>query len=188
MQYRQSNHPRSDPHLRVDHPSFLLVHPIITMGINIARLLASHFLSLHEPYKQAPEHINTRGVTIHHKRYVCSQQLEIVQLVAVLHDGALDLAGINPGHEVLHIAINQISRVRDDFGPDSHVALFDECNGLVSYYQYPVPSNPPSGPSKKERRRQTYRLNSLHHPRPNHHNRKPSPTERRDRNFPLDLA
>lgn len=60
-----------------------------------------------------------------------SQQFEIVQLVAVLHDGALDLAGIDPCDEVLHTAGHEISRIRNDFRADSHVALFDECDGLI---------------------------------------------------------
>lgn len=58
------------------------------------------------------------------------QQIEIVQLVPVAHNVALDLAGIHPGHEVLHIPSDQECRIRDDFCPDSNVPLFDERNCL----------------------------------------------------------
>lgn len=63
------------------------------------------------------------------------QQIEIVQLVPVAHDVALDLAGVHPGHEILHIPGDQERRIRDDFCPDSNVALFNERNCL--YRQHP---------------------------------------------------
>ena len=33
-----------------------------------------------------------------------SQQIEVVQLVAVLHDVAFDLGGVHPSHEIFHIS------------------------------------------------------------------------------------
>ena len=52
----------------------------------------------------------------HHMKLMCEtsmkgldsaytlQQIEVVQLVAVLHDVALDLGGVHPSHEIFHIS------------------------------------------------------------------------------------
>lgn len=61
------------------------------------------------------------------------QQIEVVQLVAVLHNVALDLAGVDPGDEVLHVASNQESGIVNDFSSNADVALLDEGSSL--FYQ-----------------------------------------------------
>lgn len=40
------------------------------------------------------------------------KQVEVVQLVAVLHDVPLDLTGVDPGHEVFHVSSDSISFIR----------------------------------------------------------------------------
>ena len=57
-------------------------------------------------------------------------ELEVVELVAVLQDVALDLGRIDPGDEVLHVARDQVGGVGDGVGADADVALFDELDGL----------------------------------------------------------
>lgn len=65
--------------------------------------------------------------------YVCaSQQIKIIQLLAIPHDVPLDLARIHPGDKVLHVAGDQEGRVRDDFRANPDVALFDECGCLLN--------------------------------------------------------
>lgn len=43
---------------------------------------------------------STKGL----KNMCTSQQIEVVQLVAVLHDVALDLGGVHPSHEIFHVS------------------------------------------------------------------------------------
>lgn len=59
-----------------------------------------------------------------------SKQIEIIQLIPVLEDIAFDLAAIDPGDEILHVAGDEEGGVGDDFGADADVALFDEFDGL----------------------------------------------------------
>lgn len=60
-----------------------------------------------------------------------SQHVEVIHLVLVAHDVALDLAGVDPGHKVLHVASDEVGRVVDDFRSNADVALFDECSRLA---------------------------------------------------------
>jgi hypothetical protein len=79
---------------------------------------------------------------------------------------------------ILHIARNQISRVRDDLRPTAHMSLLDIGHSLFQLARtIPLPG---------ERGRRTYSLNSLHHSRSNHNNRQPPPTKRRNRNLALN--
>jgi hypothetical protein len=61
------------------------------------------------------------------------KKIEVIQLVAVLHDVALDLAGVDPGDEVLHVASNQESGIVNDFSSNADVTLLDESSSL--FYQ-----------------------------------------------------
>lgn len=59
-----------------------------------------------------------------------SQKIKIIQLLAIPHDIALDLAGVDPGHKVLHIAAHQKSRVIDNLSPNADMTLFNKCSSL----------------------------------------------------------
>lgn len=61
-----------------------------------------------------------------------SYQIEIIQLVPVFEDIPFDLAAIDPGDKVLHVAGNKEGRVGNDFGADADVALLDEFDRLYS--------------------------------------------------------
>lgn len=60
-----------------------------------------------------------------------SQKIKVIQLLTIPHDVALDLAGVDPGHEVLHIAAHQKRRVVDNFRPNADVTLLDERSSLL---------------------------------------------------------
>jgi hypothetical protein len=119
----------------------------------------------------------------HHPRCLVSsrlQQIKIIQVIPVAHDIALDLAAIHPGDMILHIARHQISRIGDDLRPTAHMSLLDIRHGLFQlapHLRFPFQGREERG---------TYSLNSLHHPRPNHNNRQPPPTKRRNRNLALN--
>lgn len=66
------------------------------------------------------------GTAVHTR----SQKIKIIQLLPVPHDVALDLAGVDPGHKVLHIASHQEGRVSDNLSSDTDMALFDKCSSL----------------------------------------------------------
>lgn len=59
-----------------------------------------------------------------------SKKIEIIQFVAILHDVALDLAGVDPSHKVLHIAGDQESGIINDLCSNADMTLFDESCGL----------------------------------------------------------
>lgn len=59
-----------------------------------------------------------------------SKKIKVIQLVTVLHDVALDLAGVDPGNEVLHVAGNQEGGIVDDFGSNADMTLLDESSSL----------------------------------------------------------
>lgn len=101
-----------------------------------------------------------------YKRNKCTetqtlQKIEIVQFIAIAHDIALDLTGIDPRHVILHIARHEIGRISNNLRTDTNMTLFDE-----------------GGSS----------LNSLHHPTSNQMHRKSPPTKRRHSHLPLDLT
>lgn len=54
------------------------------------------------------------------------EQLEIIQLVPVLHNIPLNLAPDGPRDKVLRRPRDQVRRVRDRLGADAHVALLDQ--------------------------------------------------------------
>lgn len=56
---------------------------------------------------------------------ICLQELEIVQLVSVLHDVLLDLASHRPRHKVLRRSCNQVRRIGNRLYTDTDVTLLD---------------------------------------------------------------
>lgn len=108
------------------------------------------------------------------------QQIEIIQLVAVLHDIPLDLAAIHPGDIILHVAGDQERRVGDDLGADADMALLDERDSLPESAHSPEATQ-----IKRQGGEGTYRLNTLHHARPRHNHSQPTPAKRRHRHLPL---
>jgi hypothetical protein len=64
----------------------------------------------------------------------------------VPHDIPLDLAAVDPGDEILHVAGNQEGRVVDDLGADADMASFHECRSL-----YPSSALSPSSTPKKRK-------------------------------------
>lgn len=67
------------------------------------------------------------------------KKIEVIQLVTVLHDVALDLAGVDPGNEVLHVASNQESGIVNDFSSNAYVTLLDESGGLFYQLEFVFP-------------------------------------------------
>jgi hypothetical protein len=67
-----------------------------------------------------------------------SQKIKVVQLLTVTQDVALDLTGINPGDEVLHVASNQESRIIDDFRTNTDMSLFNESSSLAKESQHSI--------------------------------------------------
>lgn len=59
-----------------------------------------------------------------------SQKIKVIQLLTVTQDIALDLTGVDPSHEVLHIARNQEGRIIDDLRTNTNVTLFNESRRL----------------------------------------------------------
>lgn len=71
-----------------------------------------------------------------YKRNKCTetqtlQKIEIVQFIAIAHDIALDLTGIDPRHVILHIARHEIGRISNNLRTDTNMTLFDEGGSLV---------------------------------------------------------
>ena len=64
------------------------------------------------------------------KKAITSQQIVIIQLVPIAHNLALNLTRIDPSHIVLHIAGNQVCRIRHHFRTDSDMTLFYEGDSL----------------------------------------------------------
>lgn len=46
------------------------------------------------------------------------------------HDIPLDLAAVDPGNKVLHVARNQVRRVRNNLCADANVTPFNKCRSL----------------------------------------------------------
>lgn len=63
-----------------------------------------------------------------------SKQLEVVQLVSVLHDVALDLAAHRPCDEVLELTSHQESGIRDSLRSDTDMALFDHLRRSLLHF------------------------------------------------------
>jgi hypothetical protein len=59
-----------------------------------------------------------------------SQKIKVIQLLTVTENVPLDLTGVDPGHEVLHVTSNQEGRVIDNLSTDTDVALLDESGSL----------------------------------------------------------
>lgn len=71
-----------------------------------------------------------------YKRNKCTetqilQKIEIVQFIAIAHDIALDLTGIDPRHVILHIARHEIGRISNNLRTDTNMTLFDEGGSLI---------------------------------------------------------
>ena len=60
-----------------------------------------------------------------------SEQIVIVEFVVVAHDMSAYFARIDPLHMVLERPSDEERGVGHEFGPDTHMALFDVCNGLA---------------------------------------------------------
>jgi hypothetical protein len=126
-----------------------------------------------------------------------SQKIIVIQLLAVPENVALNLTGVDPGHEVFHVAGNQESRIIDNLCSDADVTLFDECGGLYknqliftfllllgSRFQILKIRFNMYGTGAKQR--VTHSLNSLNHTRAHHKHSQTSPAKRRDSDFALD--
>lgn len=57
------------------------------------------------------------------------EQLKVIQLIAVLHDVALNLAADRPRDKVLDAARHKIRRIGDRLGADAHMALLNHLGG-----------------------------------------------------------
>lgn len=68
-----------------------------------------------------------------------SQKIKVIQLLTVTQDVALDLTGINPGNEVLHVAGNQESRVIDDLRTNTDMALLNKSSSLAKKKKVSIP-------------------------------------------------
>ena len=58
------------------------------------------------------------------------RQLEVVDLVSVLHDRALDLGVVNPRNVVLHVPGDEVRWVVDEIWPHADVALLDKLDSI----------------------------------------------------------
>lgn len=76
-----------------------------------------------------------------------SQKIKVIQLLTVTQDITLDLAGINPGNEVLHVARNQESRIIDDLRTNTDMALLNESSSLARISQHSITYTLNSEPS-----------------------------------------
>lgn len=59
-----------------------------------------------------------------------SQQIEVIQLLTVAQDIALNLTGINPSNKVFHVTGDQERRIIDNLGTNADMALLDESRRL----------------------------------------------------------
>lgn len=82
-----------------------------------------------------------------------SQQIKIIQLLPVPHDIPLNLAGVHPRHEILHVAGNQVRRISNDFSADADVTLFDEGGCLQEESQYTKKGKPRESESQKKKKK-----------------------------------
>ena len=81
---------------------------------------------LSEILRSSERYLRSRQTTL--------KQLEIVELVAVLHDILLDLAANSPGDEVFHVPRDQEGRVTNFLDADTDVALLDELRGGLNSF------------------------------------------------------
>lgn len=58
-------------------------------------------------------------------RIFSSEQVEVVKLIAILHNIPLNLAANRPCNEVLHASCNQVRRIRDYRRADPDMPLFN---------------------------------------------------------------
>lgn len=86
--------------------------------------------------RQADDQCRKRRV---YKQKIQSQHIKVIHLILVPHNIPLDLAGVDPGDKVLHIASDEESRVGDNLCSDADVALFDEggCLRFISLILLP---------------------------------------------------
>lgn len=66
-----------------------------------------------------------------------SQQLEVIQLIPVLHNIPLNLASHTPRHKVLRRPRHEIRRVRNRLGTDPHVSLLDHLGRRLHRLRHP---------------------------------------------------
>lgn len=112
-----------------------------------------------------------------------SQKIKVIQLLTVTQDITLDLAGINPGNEVLHVARNQESRIIDDLRTNTDMALLNESSSLARISQHSITYMLNSEPSPHSA---TYSFDSLNHARAHHEDGQSATAQRGNCYFALD--
>ena len=68
-----------------------------------------------------------------------SKQLEIIQLIPILHDIPLDLASHRPGHKVLHAPRNQICCICYCLSTHTHMPLLHHFRRRLHCFRHPQP-------------------------------------------------
>ncbi|KAI3492178.1 hypothetical protein L1887_43467 [Cichorium endivia] len=86
---------------------------------------------------------NRQRPSQHEETVVCrtseSEQVKVVELVVVLGDGALDLARVDPGDEILHIPRDHERWIRDGIRTHSDMTLLDVLDRLSDRFGHLEP-------------------------------------------------
>jgi hypothetical protein len=102
---------------------------IISLNISTPNLKQATMHKRRVYQRQKPKMLSFFG-SFHMNR---SQQIEVIQLLTVTQDVALDLTGIDPSDKVLHVARDKECRVIDDLGTNTDMALLDESGRLEGH-------------------------------------------------------
>lgn len=78
------------------------------------------------------------------------EQLEIIQLIPVLHDIPLNLASHRPGDKVLHTPRHQERRIRHSLGTNSHVSLLNHLGRRLHRLRHAQPGHQHGEPSSRK--------------------------------------
>lgn len=65
-----------------------------------------------------------------------SHKVKVIKLLAVTHDILLDLAGVDPSDEILHITSDQESGIVHNLCSDTDMTLLDESRSLNTNSQH----------------------------------------------------